>query len=83
MAISFGLSLRFSFDYSHIQCDHSSELTKSRSQAELHDTPRQMIAKYTRKEIEAFATASSIAHEVLQSIRTVTAFHGQAKEEER
>ena len=35
------------------------------------------------KEVQAFASASSIAQEVLQSIRTVTAFHGQKKEEER
>ncbi|CAF4167540.1 unnamed protein product, partial [Rotaria sordida] len=38
---------------------------------------------YTSKEIQAFASASSVAQEVLQNIRTVTAFHGQAKEEER
>ncbi|CAF4075980.1 unnamed protein product [Rotaria magnacalcarata] len=42
-----------------------------------------VIVKYTIKEFQAFATASSIAQEVLQNIRTVTAFHGQAKEEER
>ncbi|CAF0803457.1 unnamed protein product [Adineta steineri] len=41
------------------------------------------IIKYTVKEVQAFASASSIAQEVLQSIRTVTAFHGQKKEEER
>lgn len=35
------------------------------------------------KEIKAFASASAIAQEVLQNIRTVTAFHGQHKEEER
>lgn len=39
--------------------------------------------KYTIKEIQAFASASSIAQEVLQNIRTVTAFQGQRKEEER
>ena len=39
--------------------------------------------KYTIEEIKAFAAASSIAQEVLQNIRTVTAFHGQVKEEER
>jgi hypothetical protein len=43
----------------------------------------EVIVKYTIKEIQAFASASSIAQEVLQNIRTVTAFHGQAKEEER
>jgi ABC-type multidrug transport system fused ATPase/permease subunit len=43
----------------------------------------QVIMKYTIKEIQAFASASSIAQEVLQNIRTVTAFHGQTKEEER
>ncbi|CAF0756890.1 unnamed protein product [Adineta steineri] len=42
-----------------------------------------VIIKYTIKEIQAFAVASSVAQEVLQSIRTVTAFHGQRKEEER
>ncbi|CAF4988858.1 unnamed protein product [Rotaria sp. Silwood1] len=42
-----------------------------------------MIATFTIKEIEAFASASSIAQEVLQNIRAVTAFHGQEKEEER
>ncbi|CAF4473429.1 unnamed protein product, partial [Rotaria sp. Silwood2] len=42
-----------------------------------------VIVKYTVKEIKAFAAASSIAQEVIQNIRTVTAFHGQAKEEER
>jgi hypothetical protein len=39
--------------------------------------------KYTIKEIQAFASASAIAQEVLQNVRTVTAFHGQTKEEER
>jgi len=43
----------------------------------------QIIMKYTIKEIQAFASASSVAQEVLQNIRTVTAFHGQKKEEER
>ncbi|CAF3938442.1 unnamed protein product [Rotaria sordida] len=42
-----------------------------------------VIIKFTIKEIKAFAVASSIAQEVIQNIRTVTAFHGQAKEEER
>ncbi|CAF4145934.1 unnamed protein product [Rotaria sordida] len=42
-----------------------------------------VVIKYTSKETEAFALASSVAQEVLQNIRTVTAFHGQAKEEER
>lgn len=39
--------------------------------------------KYTIKEVQAFASASAIAQEVLQNILTVTAFHGQEKEEER
>jgi len=39
--------------------------------------------KYTIKEIQAFASASAVAQEVLQNIRTVTAFQGQTKEEER
>ncbi|UJR08520.1 hypothetical protein I4U23_012783 [Adineta vaga] len=42
-----------------------------------------IIIKYTIKEVKAFACASAIVQEVLQNIRTVTAFHGQAKEEER
>jgi hypothetical protein len=42
-----------------------------------------VIVKYTIKEIQAFASASSIAQEVLQNIRTVTAFHGQRNDEER
>ncbi len=43
----------------------------------------QVIATYTTKEIQAFASTSSVAQEVLQNIHTVTAFHGQTKEEER
>ncbi len=35
------------------------------------------------EEVKAFASASSIVQEVLQNIRTVTAFHGQEKEEKR
>jgi len=42
-----------------------------------------MIVQYTVKEVKAFASASSIAQEVLQNIRTVTSFHGQQKEEKR
>jgi hypothetical protein len=42
-----------------------------------------VIVKYTVKEVKAFASASAIAQEILQNIRTVTAFHGQQKEEER
>jgi ATP-binding cassette subfamily B (MDR/TAP) protein 1 len=42
-----------------------------------------MIVRYTVKEVQAFSSASAIAQEVLQNIRTVTAFHGQKKEEER
>jgi hypothetical protein len=42
-----------------------------------------VIIKYTIKQIKAFAVASSIAQEVLRNIRTVTAFHGQWKEEQR
>ena len=33
--------------------------------------------------MQAFGLASSVAQEVLQNIRTVTAFHGQEKEEQR
>ena len=39
--------------------------------------------KYTVEEVQAFASASAVAQEVLQNIRTVTSCHGQAKEEER
>ena len=35
------------------------------------------------KEVKAFSKASAVAQEVLSSIRTVTAFGGQKKEEER
>jgi hypothetical protein len=42
-----------------------------------------MIVKYTVKEVKSFAAASSVAQEVLQNIRTTTAFHGQEKEEKR
>lgn len=43
----------------------------------------QVIAKYTAKEIKSFSKASAVAQEVLGSIRTVTAFGGQKKEEQR
>ena len=43
----------------------------------------QVIMKYTAKEIKAFSKASAVAQEVLGSIRTVTAFGGQKKEEKR
>ena len=33
--------------------------------------------------MQAFASASAVAQEVLQNIRTVTSFHGQKKEEEK
>jgi ABC-type multidrug transport system fused ATPase/permease subunit len=49
----------------------------------LNEIVIQVIMKYTIKEIQAFASASSIAQEALRNIRTVTAFHGQTKEEER
>ena len=42
-----------------------------------------MIVKYTKREVKAFSKASAIAQEVLGSIRTVTAFGGQKKEEAR
>ncbi len=38
---------------------------------------------YANKEIRTFSLASSVTQEVLQNIRTVIAFHGQRKEEER
>ncbi|UJR22125.1 hypothetical protein I4U23_025189 [Adineta vaga] len=41
------------------------------------------IVSFTVKEVQAFASASAIAQEVLQNIRTVTAFHGQQKDEKR
>ncbi|CAF4245069.1 unnamed protein product, partial [Rotaria magnacalcarata] len=42
-----------------------------------------VIVKYTAKEIQSYSKASAVAQEVLGSIRTVTAFGGQKKEEER
>ena len=39
--------------------------------------------KYTRAEVAAYSKASAVAQEVLGSIRTVTAFGGQKKEEQR
>lgn len=42
-----------------------------------------MTTKFTKKELDAYASASAIAEEVLGSIRTVLAFDGQAKENER
>ncbi|CAF1589108.1 unnamed protein product [Didymodactylos carnosus] len=42
-----------------------------------------IVVKYTAEEMQASATASAVAQEVLMSIRTVTAFGGQKKEEER
>ncbi|CAF5100723.1 unnamed protein product, partial [Rotaria magnacalcarata] len=42
-----------------------------------------VIVKYTAKEIQSYSKASAVAQEVLGSIRTVTAFGGQKKEEQR
>ncbi|CAF0800398.1 unnamed protein product [Adineta ricciae] len=42
-----------------------------------------VIIKYTRAEVAAYSKASAVAQEVLGSIRTVTAFGGQKKEEQR
>ena len=42
-----------------------------------------MVVQYTMKEVQAFASASAVAQEVLQNLRTVTIFHGQKKEEDR
>lgn len=39
--------------------------------------------KFVKKELDAYASASAIAEEVLGSIRTVIAFDGQKKESER
>ena len=39
--------------------------------------------KYTKKQIQAYGQANSIAQEVLTAIRTVTAFSGQKKEYQR
>ena len=39
--------------------------------------------KYTKMELQAYSTANAIAEEVLDAIRTVTAFGGQTKETER
>ena len=42
-----------------------------------------MTVKYTKEQILAYAEANSIAQEVLVAIRTVTAFNGQRKEQDR
>lgn len=42
-----------------------------------------MTSRFTKKEIEAYASASVIAEEVLGAIRTVLAFDGQEKENKR
>ena len=42
-----------------------------------------IIKSHTQKESLAYATASSIAQEVLLNIRTCTAFHAQLKDEDR
>lgn len=42
-----------------------------------------MTTKFTKKEVEAYASASAIAEDVLGSIRTVVAFDGQSKESKR
>jgi ABC-type multidrug transport system fused ATPase/permease subunit len=39
--------------------------------------------KYAKKQIEAYAKANTIVQEVLTAIRTVTAFNGQKKEQDR
>ncbi|XP_068936293.1 bile salt export pump [Petaurus breviceps papuanus] len=41
------------------------------------------VAKFTGKELKAYAKAGSVADEVLSSIRTVAAFGGEKKEVER
>ena len=43
----------------------------------------QLVASFTSKEQEAYATAGSIAEEVISCIRTVVAFSGEDKEAER
>ncbi|CAB3362047.1 Hypothetical predicted protein [Cloeon dipterum] len=42
-----------------------------------------VTSRLSRKEVEAYGKAGSIAEEVLSSIRTVIAFNGQKKESER
>ena len=42
-----------------------------------------LTIKYTKEQIQAYAEANSIAQEVLNAIRTVTAFNGQRKEHQR
>jgi ATP-binding cassette subfamily B (MDR/TAP) protein 1 len=39
--------------------------------------------KYAKEQIEAYAKANTIVQEVLTAIRTVTAFNGQKKEQDR
>lgn len=43
----------------------------------------QLIKKYTQGALDAYAKAGAVAEEVLSSIRTVTAFGGEAKELDR
>ncbi|CAK8684913.1 unnamed protein product [Clavelina lepadiformis] len=40
-------------------------------------------AKFTQQELDSYAKAGAVAEEVISSIRTVVAFHGQEKECER
>nr|CAB3219617.1 multidrug resistance protein 1A-like [Phallusia mammillata] len=42
-----------------------------------------IAATFTKKELDAYAKAGAVAEEVISSIRTVVAFHGQDKEVER
>lgn len=46
-------------------------------------TQFQFTTRFTQEEIEAYSSASAVAEDVLGSIRTVVAFDGQAKENER
>ena len=84
MEISAGLHLDQSVDHHCLQHHHARKSIQRVIEAKapvclLH----QVVMKYTAKEIKAFSKASAVAQEVLGSIRTVTAFGGQRKEEKR
>jgi hypothetical protein len=84
MAINTCFFIDFTIDCSHFQHNiQSNETLNFYDYFMTNEIFFEVIVKYTMKEIQAFASASSVAQEVLQNIRTVTAFHGQTKEEER
>ena len=70
--------------YSSSRKSASSTVTKKTSKIfHSHTSLLQLGVALTRKELNAYAKAGSIAEEVLGSIRTVVAFGGEKKECER